>query len=182
MYLDILVGIILLFTVFKGYSSGFFVGAISLFSIVVNVVIAKLATPKVMEILKINGNDGTYFLFYALIFLGLYFLIGLLLAFLKSFIKDSMRSGTDIVMGILLGFLKGVVISFILLLFYNLIGENFHNIRRYGRGSRANVAFKKSIPYVREYFPERIGDRIESKKYRENVERYLDNILKESGE
>lgn len=182
MYLDILVGVILLFTVFKGYSSGFFVGAISLFGIVVNVVIAKLATPKVMELLKIDGNDGTYFLFYAIIFLGLYFLIGLLLAFLKSFIKDSMRSGTDIVLGVLLGFSKGVAISFILLLFYNLIGENFHNLKRYGEGSRANVAFKRSIPYVRDYFPEKIGDRIESKKYRENVERYLENILKESGE
>ncbi|GLI55570.1 hypothetical protein PM10SUCC1_10840 [Propionigenium maris DSM 9537] len=182
MYLDILVGVILLFTILKGYSSGFFVGAISLFSIVVNVVIAKLATPKVMELLKIDGKEGTYYLFYALIFLGLYFLIGLLLALLKSFIKDSMRSGTDRFMGILLGFLKGVAISFILLLFYNLLGENFHNIKRYGEGSKANVAFKRAIPYVRDYFPERIGDRIESRKYRENVEKYLDNILKESGE
>jgi len=181
-YLDILVGIILLFTIFRGYSSGFFIGAISLFGIVVNIVIAKLATPKVMGILGISGTDRNHFLFYGLVFLGMYFLTGLLVTLLKSFIKDNMRSGMDIVMGVLLGFVKGVVISFIVLLFYNLVGENFDNLKKYGEGSRTNIIFKRSIPYVRDYFPEKIGEKIESEKHRENVERYLDNILKESGE
>lgn len=184
MYLDILLGVVLFLTVLNGYRNGFFLSAISLFGIVINIVIAKISTPKVMDILNIHGDiqDGTYILFYTLIFLGIYLLIGLLLAFLKSFIKSNMRSFLDVFLGILFGFVKGIIISFILLLFFNLIGNNFKDIKKYGEGSWGNAIFKKTIPYVRDYFPEKIGDKIESLKHREDVEKYLNDILEESGE
>jgi|GEM_PF-2232998 len=184
MYLDILIGVVVLLTVLKGYSNGFFLSAISLFGIVVNVVAAKLATPKIMGILNISGgsNDKTYILSYTFIFLGMYVLIGLLLAFLKSFIKSSMRSFTDVFLGIIFGFIKGILISFILLLFFNLLGNHLPKIEIYGEGSYSNRVFKKTVPYLRDYFPEKIGDKIEKLKYKESVERYLDDVLKESGE
>ena len=184
MYLDILIGVVLLLTVLNGYRNGFFLSAISLFGIVINIVIAKLATPKVLNIIGIQGSveNGTYILFYTLVFMVVYLLIGLLLAFLKSFVKSNMRNFVDVFLGIIFGFVKGAMLSFVLLLFFNLIGNNFEGIKEYGKGSWANAVFKETVPYVRDYFPERIGDKIENLRHREKVEKYLDNILEESVE
>ena len=93
-----------------------------------------------------------------------------------------MRSFPDVFLGVIFGFFKGILISFMLLLFFNLLGSNFPRVKAYGEGSYSDGLFKKAVPYIRDYFPEKIGNRIEKLKYRESVEKYLDEVLKESGE
>lgn len=182
MYLDVLAGIIILFTIYKGYSSGFFVSVLSLFGILISLIIARDFTPMIMNLLKIEGGNGTFSMFYMLVFSIVYLLIMILLAFLESFIKVRKRTITGIVLGTSFGLLKGLSLSFVILLFYNLLGDHISGLKEYGEGSHSNEVFQRTIPYAREILPERIGDNIESKGYKKNIEKYIKDVLKESKE
>jgi len=182
MYLDILAGITILFNIYKGYSSGFFVSVLSLFGIVVSLIIARDFTPMIMKLLKIEVASGTFSMFYMLILLIVYLLIMILLAFLESFIKMRKRTVTGIILGTTFGLIKGLTLTFVLLLFYNLLGDHISEIKKYGEQSRSNEVFQSTISHVRDILPERIGDNIESKGYKENIEKYIKDVLKESEE
>lgn len=182
MYLDMLVGLIILFTIYKGYSSGFFVSLLSLFGVVVSLVIARDFTPKIMSLMRIEGGEGTFSMIYMVVLLVIYLLIGILLAFLESFIKVKKRTLPGIFLGSGIGIIKGLTLSFVILLFYNLLGDHISGVKKYGEESHSNIVFQKAIPYARDILPKRIGDNIESKGYKKDVEKYIKNILKEQGE
>ena len=182
MYLDMLVGIIILFTIYKGYSSGFFVSFLSLFGVVVSLVITRDFTPQIMSLLRIEGGKGTFSMIYIVIFLVVYLLIGILLAFLESFIKVKKRTLLGIILGSSVGLIKGLTLSFVVLLFYNLLGDHIGGVKKYGEESRSNIVFQKAIPYARDILPKKIGDNIESKGYKKDIEKYIKDVLKEQGE
>lgn len=180
MYLDIAVGVILLYTILRGYSNGFLLSAISLFGIVINVVLTKMATPRVIEFFSIGRDDTYYIFFYGGVFLGIYIVIGIFLAFIKSFIKNNMKNFLDTFLGVVFGLIKGLALSFMLVLFFVLGEDHIDSLKKYGKESIAKEYFQKTLPYVREYFPANLEKKMEQQRYREDVEKYLKGILKET--
>lgn len=173
MYLDIVIGVILVFTIVMGIRNGFLISILSLFGVVINIVGAKMLTPIVIDALNIQGEGLLYLGTYMGVFGLVYMVITLLLSFLKSFIKENLRNPIDVTFGMIFGGAKGLLISFIVLLLFNILNGHIKTLEKYGENSISNKAFIKALPYVREWMPSRVGDTLDKSKYKAEIEKFL---------
>jgi membrane protein required for colicin V production len=120
MYLDILIVMILLLTILKGYLNGFFLETLSFFGVIINIVFSRILTPIILLKFAINPDSPLYSWTYALIFLGVYMLMGIFIAFIKRSLRNAFRGKLNSVTGSILGFFKGFIIYFVILFFYSL--------------------------------------------------------------
>lgn len=179
MYLDILIAGILLITVLKGYLNGFFIEILSFFGMIINIIFTKSVTPIIILRFAIKPENPFYSGVYAIIFLGVYMIMGIFIMFIKKALKKAFKGKINTAAGAILGSFKGLLISFVILVFYSLLSMNLNFIKTYGDGSYSKKAFIYSLPALREYFPNEYGEKLQTMAHKEKIEKYLNNILKE---
>lgn len=179
MYLDILIVIILLLTVLKGYLNGFFLETLSFFGVVINILFSRILTPIIIQEFAITPDSSLYPGVYALTFLGIYILMGIFIAFIKRSLRNAFRGKINAIAGAVLGLFKGFIIYFVVLFFYSLLSMNTGFLKKYGEGSYSRKFFIYSIPVIKEYFPKEYEEKLESLTNNAKIDRYLKNILKE---
>ncbi|WP_319204483.1 CvpA family protein [uncultured Ilyobacter sp.] len=179
MYLDILIAVILLMTVIKGYLNGFFIEVLSFFGMIINLIFTKNLTPILILNFSIKPENPFYSGVYAILFLGIYTVMGMFIMFIKKALKKAFKGKLNTMAGSILGLFKGLLIAFVIMVFYSLLSMNLDFIKKYGEESYSQKVFISSLPVLREYFPDEYGERLQNMAHREKVEEYLKNILKE---
>ncbi|WP_372712789.1 CvpA family protein [Ilyobacter sp.] len=179
MYLDILIAVILLITVLKGYLNGFFIEVLSFFGMIINIIFSKSITPILILRFAIKPESPFYSGVYAIVFLGVYTVMGIFIMFIKKALKKAFKGKINTAAGAILGSFKGLLISFVILVFYSLLSMNMDFVKKYGEGSYSQKAFIYSLPTLREYFPDEYGEKLQNIAHKEKIDKYLKNILKE---
>ncbi|WP_319371209.1 CvpA family protein [uncultured Ilyobacter sp.] len=179
MYLDILIAGIFLITILKGYLNGFFIEVLSFFGMIMNIIFTKSLTPLLILRFAIKPENPFYSGIYAIIFLMVYTIMGIFIMFIKKTLKKAFKGRINTAAGAVLGSFKGVLISFVILIFYSLLSMNITFLKKYGEGSYSQKVFISSLPALRGYFPNEYGEKLQNMAHKEKIEKYLKNILKE---
>lgn len=180
MYIDIIVGIILVLGMLIGFKKGFFFEILSFFILILNVVLAKKWTPYaykyVSNSIKINENV-LYFLTYLALLVGLYITTSIILSILKKVLPKVFIGLTDSILGGILGGLKGVFIIFVSLMILNLLSSMVPEIEKYSKDSKVNKFFLKNVTKLDEYYPEALKEKLEELDFRKKIEKKIKEYM-----
>ncbi|WP_410207932.1 CvpA family protein [Fusobacterium sp.] len=173
MYLDIVVLIVLVLSILDGLKNGLFVEFLSVFGLVINFLLAKYLTPKVIVFLNQQSGSNNYFVVYIIIFWAVYIVVGLLLHWCRS-IMDSQSKGLLVkFLGAVLGSVKGFILAMIIIFCFDFAVDNFKGLEKYRTGSRSTEIFLKVAPVVEEHMPKIFKDKLNSIKNEKILDRFL---------
>lgn len=177
MYLDIVVGIVLAFSLLYGLKNGLFVEFLAIFGLVINFVIAKKYTPAVIDILGLSKDKDRYFIVYVITFWAVYILLGILVSLIRNVLKNQSKGIIIRVLGGVLGAVKGLLLAVIILLIYNYSADTFKGLKKYSSGSWFNKVFLEKAPELEQYIPEVFQDKLKELKDGELVDRYINKLF-----
>lgn len=178
MYLDILIGIIILIGIFIGIKNGIFIEIISIFGFVVNIVIAKIYTPNVLKFFKkLNGAfENNYILTYVVTFITVYLLISMILVFVKKALSKSHKGFLNRLLGGFLGFLKSLIVSLVIILVYTYSSKYAPSLEKYSERSRSIELFYEIIPSIEDHIPEVLLENFNKNATMKIIEKNLNRL------
>ncbi|MBC2855894.1 MAG: CvpA family protein [Cetobacterium sp.] len=177
MYLDIVVAAILFLTVIFGLKNGFFIEFFSIFGIVINFILAKKATPLIMERVGILNDNSNYIMVYIGTFWALYLVLGILMYLTTIIFRTQRKSPANRVLGAVLGFGKGLILTIALLFVFNFFSSRYTNLEKYSNGSKTNKVFLENITHIESYVPEEFKEKIKEMKDNELINRYFNKLI-----
>lgn len=176
MYLDIIIGVVMVLSLIFGLKNGFIVEFISTFGVIINFVITQKVTPFVLGYIeKYLGSNYTvaYIITFILVFIGFSILIHILNVILK---KQKVFFISRIFGGVL-SLIKGIIISALILLIFNVTAEGFPKIKAYGQGSVSNEYFLEVSQNADEYIPEFFKEKMKIIRDNQTIDRYIDKLF-----
>lgn len=176
MYLDIVIGAIVFFSLIFGLKNGFIVEFISTFGVVINFVITQKVTPFVLGYIeKYLGSNYTfaYIITFILVFIGFSILIHILNIILKK--QDVFFISR--IFGGLLSLIKGLIISALILLIFNVVAEGFPKLKEYGKDSVSNEYFLEISKNADEYIPEFFKEKMKTIRDNKTIDKYIDKLF-----
>jgi membrane protein required for colicin V production len=180
MYLDILIGIVVLFGLLFGLGNGFFSEFLSIFGVLGDFWLTQKLTPTVLEfILNKTGFDlgeMGYALVYGILFLVIYAFLSLIISLIDTLFKAQKKGIINRILGGIVGLLKGLLFSLIIIFLYDIAADKFTGIKKYGENARSKQIFLETIPYVEEYIPEQFKGQLEKVKNNELVNKYWEKL------
>ncbi len=177
MYLDIIIGIIIVFSLLYGVRNGLFVVFLAIFGLVVNFIIAKKYTPAVIEFLGLSKDKDRYFVTYIITFWAVYILLGIVIHLVRNILKNQSKGIATRVLGGVIGIAKGVLLSVLILLIYNYSTDMYTSLKKYSKGSYTNEIFLEVVPNIEKYVPEVFQDKIKELKNLELINRYVNKLF-----
>lgn len=144
MQIDIMIAIILFIFLCMGFYYGFIVEFLSIFGLVVNYYISKIATPKIVEYVKVYYPELTNQKAYIALFVVLYFIVIALLRNVSAFFRGKEKRIGDRMAGAILALGKGGILSLIILAIVVALSSHSETVSQYSENSRA-VSFYKEI-------------------------------------
>ena len=128
MYLDIIVGAVIVISILFGIKNGFVVEFISTFGVVINFVITQKVTPIVLKYVeKYLGSNYTYT--YVITFVIVFIVFSILIHILNIILKKQSVSFISRILGGILSLVKGFIISALILLIFNVTADTFPKFR-----------------------------------------------------
>lgn len=177
MYLDIVLAIVLILSLLDGLKNGVFIEFLSLFGIVINFVLAKYLTPKIIDFLNLAKGDNSYVVIYVLIFWAVYIAVGILLHFFRNIVENQQKGFLTRILGAVLGGIKGFVVCMIIIFIFDFSVDKFSSLAKYGEDSKGTKIFLKVTPTIEEYLPKAFKDKINSIKDDRLIDRYLGKLF-----
>lgn len=173
MYLDIVVLVVLILSVLDGLKNGLFVEFLSVFGLVINFLLAKFLTPKVMGFLNQQVTENNYFIVYIVVFWAVYIVVGLLLHCCRTVMANLSKGITVKLLGAVLGAVKGFILAMLIVFCFDFAVDNFKGLEKYRTGSRATDIFLKVVPVVEEHMPKTFKDKLNTLKNEKILDRFL---------
>ena len=88
MYLDMAIGVVILFSLLYGLKNGLFVEFIAIFGVVINFIIAKKYTPAVIDFLNLSKDKDRYFIVYVVTFWAVYIILGIIISLIRGSLNN----------------------------------------------------------------------------------------------
>ncbi|MDO4588798.1 MAG: CvpA family protein [Fusobacterium sp.] len=177
MYLDMAIGIVVLFSLLYGLKNGLFVEFLAIFGLVINFIIAKRYTPTVIDFLNLSKDRDRYFIVYVVTFWAVYIILGIIVSMIRNVLDNQGKGIILRVLGAILGGIKGIFLSLIILLIFNYSADIFKGLKKYSAGSYINKIFLEKAPELEEYIPDAFQAKLKELKNGELVDRYIDKIF-----
>ena len=173
MYLDILVLVILGFSLLFGLTNGFIVEFISTFGIFINLILSKKFAPILSDIVKgyLKTKDETYI--YVISFVLAFIIIGICLHMITIFLKNKNMPIVLRILGGALSLVKGTLICIIVLTFFNIGQEHIDKLKSLGEGSVSNEYFIKMSREYDFYLPDMLQEKMEKIRNNKVIDKYL---------
>jgi membrane protein required for colicin V production len=176
MYLDVVVGIIIVISIIFGLKNGFVVEFISTFGVIINFVITQKVTPMVLKYVeKYFGSNYTYT--YVITFVLVFIIFSVLIHILNLILKKQSVSFISRILGGILSLVKGFIISALILLIFNVTVDTFPKIEDYGKGSYANSYFLEASKDADQYIPEFFKEKLQSIRDNKTIDKYIDKLF-----
>ena len=176
MYLDVVVGIIIVISIIFGLKNGFVVEFISTFGVIINFVITQKVTPMVLKYVeKYFGSNYTYT--YVITFVLVFIIFSVLIHILNLILKKQSVSFISRILGGILSLVKGFIISALILLIFNVTVDTFPKIEDYGKGSYANSYFLEASKDADQYIPEFFKEKLKSIRDNKTIDKYIDKLF-----
>ena len=176
MYLDVIVGIIIVISIIFGLKNGFVVEFISTFGVIINFVITQKVTPMVLKYVeKYFGSNYTYT--YVITFVLVFIIFSVLIHILNLILKKQSVSFISRILGGILSLVKGFIISALILLIFNVTVDTFPKIEDYGKGSYANSYFLEASKDADQYIPEFFKEKLQSIRDNKTIDKYIDKLF-----
>ena len=176
MYLDVVVGIIIVISIIFGLKNGFVVEFISTFGVIINFVITQKVTPMVLKYVeKYFGSNYTYT--YVITFVLVFIIFSILIHILNLILKKQSVSFISRILGGILSLVKGFIISALILLIFNVTVDTFPKIEDYGKGSYANSYFLEVSKDADQYIPEFFKEKLKSIRDNKTIDKYIDKLF-----
>ncbi len=155
MHLDIIVLIIIVLGILFGLKNGIFVEIISVFGFVLNLIIAKMYTPVILNFFRKEEifSSSNYFITYAVTFLGVYAVMGIILNFIKKALRTQNKGFFDRLIGGIIGGVKGLILAVILLVVYVNIIDFIPSLEKYSNNSKSIEYMSEAMPNFDKYIP-----------------------------
>lgn len=176
MYLDIVVLIVLVLSILDGLKNGLFVEFLSVFGLIINFLLAKLLTPKVMLFLNLNNGNNSYFIIYIIIFWAIYIIIGLFLHYFRGIMESQSKGLLIKFLGGVLGCIKGTILAMIIIFCFDFAVDYFKDLEKYRTGSRSTEIFLKISPKIEEHMPQTFKDKLNAIKNEKILDRLLNKL------
>lgn len=177
MYLDIVILIILVLAILDGLKNGLFVEFLSVFGLIINFVAARYFTPILMEFLKLETTETSYFLTYIVMFWAVYIVIGIIIHFIRNIMEGLTKGFILRVLGGIIGAIKGAVLALVIIFIFNFSADLFPEIKKYGENSKAAETFLKTAPLIENYIPKVFKDKLNDIKNEKLIDRYMNKIF-----
>ncbi|MCK5779614.1 MAG: CvpA family protein [Psychrilyobacter sp.] len=180
MYIDIIVAVIMVLSILLGLKKGFFFEVLSLFTLVFIVVVSKKWTPFIFNIFKekIKLNEEIlYYLVYAGILVLLYMVSAIILSILRKILPRMLRGNMDSVLGGVFGAIRGLFISFVFLVFTNLLFSIIPEFKHYSEDSKVNHYFLTNVDKMESYYPSVVNEKLGELNYKKNIEKQIEKYM-----
>ena len=177
MYLDIAIGVVILFSLLYGFKNGLFVEFIAIFGVVINFIIAKKYTPAVIDFLNLSKDKDRYFVVYVVTFWAVYIILGIIISLIRGSLNNQGKGIITRFLGGVLGAIKGLFLALIILLIFNYSADIFKSLRKYSSGSYVNKLFLEKAPELEEYIPDVFQAKLKELKNGELVDKYIDKLF-----
>jgi membrane protein required for colicin V production len=177
MYLDIFVVIILVLAIILGAKNGIFIEFLSVFGFICSFFISKKVTPIVVAKMAIDtGKNGDMIAYGAGFLVSLLFMT-IIIHYLKKIFDEEKKGLIIIVLGAMFGFLKGVILSFIIILILNIVGDYIDVVETYTKESKSNEIFiDLAVPTIDKYLPEILKEKLDKKKVKQIINDKVDEL------
>ena len=176
MYLDIIVGIIIVVSIIFGLKNGFVVEFISTFGVIINFVITQKVTPMVLKYVeKYFGSNYTYT--YVITFVLVFIIFSILIHILNLILKKQSVSFISRILGGILSLVKGFIISALILLIFNVTADTFPKIKNYGKDSYANSYFLEASKEIDQYIPEFFKEKLKTIRDNKTIDKYIGKLF-----
>lgn len=177
MYLDILLGLILIVTLLCGLKNGFLVEFMSTFGVILNFIITKKITPIVIETLGeyLKKYESNYI--YGIVFLIVFILLSILIHILNIILKKQRIYLISRILGGILSLAKGIILVIIILFCYNLLEDNFEKVSKYGEDSKINRCFIENSDKLNSYIPDVFKKKMIEIKDEETIDKYVNKLF-----
>ncbi|WP_300356670.1 CvpA family protein [Fusobacterium sp.] len=176
MYLDMIVGVVIVISILFGIKNGFVVEFISTFGVVINFLITQKVTPMVLKYVeKYLVSNYTYT--YVIVFVLVFIIFSILIHILNLILKKQSVSFISRILGGILSFVKGFIISALVLLIFNITADSFPKIKEYGKDSRANAYFLEESKNVDQYIPEFFKEKLKMIRDNRTIDKYIDKLF-----
>ena len=169
MYLDIAIGVVILFSLLYGFKNGLFVEFIAIFGVVINFIIAKKYTPAVIDFLNLSKDKDRYFV--------VYIILGIIISLIRGSLNNQGKGIITRFLGGVLGAIKGLFLALIILLIFNYSADIFKSLRKYSSGSYVNKLFLEKASELEEYIPDVFQAKLKELKNGELVDKYIDKLF-----
>ena len=177
MYLDIAIGVVILFSLLYGFKNGLFVEFIAIFGVVINFIIAKKYTPAVIDFLNLSKDKDRYFIVYVVTFWAVYIILGIIVSLIRNSLNNQGKGLITRLLGGVLGTIKGLFLALIILLIFNYSADIFKGLKKYSAGSYTNKLFLEKAPELEEYIPDVFQAKLKELKNGELVDKYIDKLF-----
>lgn len=175
MYLDILIGVVMLISILFGIKNGFVVEFISTFGVIINFVITQKVTPMVLKYVE-NYFGTNYTYTYIISFILVFILFSILIHILNIILKKQSVFFISRILGGVLSLAKGIIISALILLIYNVTADTFR-IEKYGKDSNVNAYFLEFSKDMDKYIPEVFKDKLKEVRDNKTIDKYIDKLF-----
>lgn len=176
MYLDIIIGAVIILSLLFGLKNGFIVEFISTFGVIINFVITQKVTPFVLGYIeRYLGSDYTYA--YIITFVCVFIVFSIFIHILNVILKRQKVFFISRIFGGVLSLIKGAIISALILLIYNVTAESFPKMKEYGNGSISNEYFLEISKNTDEYIPEFFKEKMKTIRDNKTIDKYIDKLF-----
>lgn len=176
MYLDIIVAAIIIISIIFGIKNGVIVEFISTFGVVINFVITQKVTPMVLKYIeKYLGSNYTYA--YVITFVLVFIVFSIFIHILNIILKKQSVFFISRILGGTISLVKGIIISALVLLIFNVTAETFPKIKAYGKGSITNEYFLKVSRNADQYIPEFFKEKLKTVRDNKTIDKYIDKLF-----
>lgn len=176
MYLDIVILAVLVVSLLFGLKNGFFVEFISTFGVIINFVITQKITPIVLT--YVEEYIGTNYTFtYIVLFIVIFIAFSVLIHILNITLKRQRVFIVSRICGGILSLVKGIIISGLILLIFNVTAERFTRIGSYGENSKVNAYFLEFSEDIDKYIPEVFKEKLKQIRDNKTIDKYIDKLF-----
>lgn len=185
MYIDAILLIIVVLSLFFGIKKGLIFEFFSLFGLFITAMLTKQLVGKVYEYINTTGTDQyniKFILAYVLTFLGIYIVLYLILLIAKKFFETILLGWLDKLGGAIVGFLKGVIISLFIAVI--LIGiSNFNDtVKKYYTESYTSKLMDEVYPAFLKFLPEDFSDKVNSFQQKKQFDNIIDRVINDNND
>lgn len=176
MYLDIIVGVVIVLSLIFGLKNGFIVEFISTFGVVINFVITQKVTPLVLKYIEnYLGSDYTYA--YVITFVLVFIVFSVIIHILNIILKRQSVFFISRIFGGIISLVKGMIISGLILLIFNVTAETFPKIKVYGKDSISNAYFLDVSRNADQYIPDFFKEKLKTVRDNKTIDKYIDKLF-----
>lgn len=179
MYIDIILGAIILVLTLIGFKKGIVIEFLSLMGLIFNIIVSKKLTPVISDYFKVTSDNArsNQIITYSLIFFIIFVIIFIIIHFIKKIVKKSLDSITDRMIGALVGFIKGCLVSVVLLVIV-VLASNFHkDVKTQLRNSYSYKIYGKVEDIVIKILPDDLMETIKKITNQESIKESIKKAL-----